>query len=72
MEIKGYSYETYFHFIQYLYTDSIETKDIKLLNELLLLSDMYSEEELKYRCVSEIKPLLNVENVCQFLQLCHK
>ena len=66
MEIKGYSYETYFHFIQYLYTDSIETKDIKLLNELLLLSDMYSDEELKFRCVSVIKPLLNVENVSNF------
>ena len=66
LEIKGYSYETFFHFIQYLYTDSIETKDIKLLNELLLLSDKFSEEELKTRCVSEIKPLLDVENVCQF------
>ena len=65
-EIKGYSYETYFHFIQYLYTDSIETKDIKLLNELLLLSDMYSEEELNTRCVSVIKPLINVENVSNF------
>ena len=65
-EIKGYTYETYYHFIQYLYTDSIETKDIKLLNELLLLSDMYSEEELKTRCVSLIKPLLNVENVSNF------
>ena len=65
-EIKGYSYETYFNFIQYLYTDSIETKDIETLNEMLLLSDMYSEEELKTRCVSGIIPLLNVENVCQF------
>ena len=25
---------------------------------------MYSEEELKTRCVSVIKPLMNVENVC--------
>ena len=66
MEIKGYSYETYFHFIQYLYTDSIETKDMKLLNELLLLSDMYSEEGLKNRCVSVIKPLIDVDNVCNF------
>ena len=66
MEIKGYSYETFFHFIQYLYTDSIETEDIKLLNDLLLLSDIYSEEELKTRCVSVIKPLINVDNVCYF------
>ena len=64
MEIKGYSYETFLHFIQYLYTDSIETKDIELLNDLLLLSDMYSEEELKIRCISLIKPLMNVDNVC--------
>ena len=64
MEIKRFSYETYYQFIQYLYTDSIETKDIKLLNELLLLSDIYTEEELKTRCVSVIKPLLSVENVC--------
>ena len=64
MEIKGYSYKTYHNFIQYLYTDSIETKDIKLLNEMLLLSDMYSEEELKTRCVSVIKLLMNVQNVC--------
>ena len=63
-EIKGYSYETYYHFIQYLYTDSIETKDIQVLMEMLLLSDMYSEEELKTRSVSVIKPLINVENVC--------
>ena len=65
-EIKGYSYETYYHFIiHYLYTDSIQSQDIQLLNELLLLSDMYSEEELKTRCVSEIKPLLDVQNVCE-------
>ena len=57
MEIKGYSYETFFQFIRYLYTDSIESKDINLLNELLLLSDMYSDNELKTRCVSLIKPL---------------
>ena len=31
---------------------------------MLLLSDMYSEEELKTRCVSAIKPLMIVENVC--------
>ena len=65
-EMKCYSYETYYHFIQYLYTDSIETKDNKTLNELLLLSDMYSEEELKIRCVSLIKRLINIENVCDF------
>ena len=65
-EIKGYSYETYYRFIQYLYTDFIESieNDIKVLNEMLLLSDMYSEEELYNRCVSAIKPLMNVENVC--------
>ena len=66
MEIKGYSYKTFFLFIQYLYTDSIETKDVNLLNDLLLLAIMYSEEELKIRCVSVIKPLMNVENVCYF------
>ena len=66
MEIKGYSYETFFHFIQYIYTDSIETKDIELLNEMLLLSDMYSDEELKTRCVSVIKLLMDVQNVSNF------
>ena len=66
MRIKGYSYKTFFHFIQYLYTDSIETEDIELLNDLLLLSDKLSEKELKTRCVSKIKLLLDVENVCQF------
>ena len=63
-EIKGYSYKTFYNFIQYLYTDSIESieNDVKVLSEILLLSDMYSEEELKTRCVSAIKPLMNVEN----------
>ena len=72
LEIKGFSCEIYYHFIQYLYNDSIETKDIKLLNDLLLLSDMYSEEELKTRCVSRIKSLLNLESLFERLFGLHK
>ena len=67
MEIKGFSYETYFYFFKYLYTNSFETKNFKLLNEILLLSDMYSEVELKARCVSLIKPLLNFESLFERL-----
>ena len=65
IEIKEYSYETYYHFIQYLYIDSIETKYIDVLLEMLLLTDEYSEEELKKLCVSILKSLLKDENVCQ-------
>ena len=64
MEIKGYSYKTYFHFIQYLYTDSIKIQDIEVLIEMLSLAEEYSEEELKTLYVSIIKPIINVENVC--------
>ena len=66
IEITEYSYETYFQFIQYLYTDSIEVQNTDLLLEMLSLAHNYSEEELKSFLVTIIKSLINVENVCLF------
>ena len=66
IEITEYSYETYFQFIQYLYTDSIDAQNTDLLLEMLSLADNYSEGELKSFCVTIIKLLINVENVCLF------
>ena len=63
IEIKGFSYEAYYQFIQCLYTDYIETKDIKVLTELLSIADLYLDEDIKDKTIEEMKAVITLENV---------
>lgn len=62
--INAYSYEAYYQFIRCLYTDCIETEDMELLIEILIISDEYLNNNTKAKAISNIKPLLKIGNVC--------
>jgi RCC1 and BTB domain-containing protein len=63
IEITEYSYDVYYSFLKYLYTDFIDIKSVKAM-ELLNLANNYREEELKLKCVDIIKNDITLENVC--------
>jgi RCC1 and BTB domain-containing protein len=63
IKITEYSYDVYYAFLKYLYTDCIDIKPEKVV-DLLVLADNYKEEELKLKCVDIIKANITLENVC--------
>ncbi len=63
IEITEYSYDVYYAFLKYLYTDFIDIKSVKAM-DLLNLANNYREEELKLKCVDIIKNDITLENVC--------
>jgi RCC1 and BTB domain-containing protein len=65
IEIKEYSYDVYYAFLKYLYTDCIDIEDEKAM-DLLILTEDYKEEDLKQKCLEVIKNSITIENVCSF------
>jgi RCC1 and BTB domain-containing protein len=63
IEIKEYSYDVYYAFLKYIYTDCVELTPEKAI-DLLVLANDYKEEELKLKCVEIIENNITIENVC--------
>jgi RCC1 and BTB domain-containing protein len=63
IEIKEYSYDVYYAFLKYLYTDSVVIETEKVM-DLLVLANNYKEEELKQKCLDIITKSITIENVC--------
>ena len=63
IEISGHSYEGYYEFLRYIYTDFIESEDIKILIDFLSITDEYLEEEMKEKCIQKMLTLINSQNV---------
>ena len=57
-EITGYSYESFYQYMRWLYTDCIVTHDIDLLSEILAISNQY----LDYRCSQHLRNVKNNRN----------
>ena len=64
IEIKDYSYEAYYQYIQWLYTDSIVTEDIAELLQLLSISDQYLNQNFKDKCIEHLKSIIDLHNIC--------
>ncbi len=65
IRITEYSYDIYYAFLKYIYTDSIDIGSEKAM-DLLVLANDYKEEKLKEKCVDIIKSDITIENVCSF------
>ncbi len=63
IEIKEYSYDVYYAFLKYLYTDCIDIKAEKAM-DLLVLANNYKEEDLKLKSAQLVKESISIENVC--------
>ena len=67
IEINGYSYETYYQFLRWLYMDFIDATDIEVLLEMLYLSEEYLINEFKMECVDQIKKIEITRENCGLL-----
>ena len=62
-QIKDYSYNVFYAFVKYLYTDSLEI-EVEQSIDLWHLANSYSEEELKEQCLQIARNGITIENVC--------
>jgi RCC1 and BTB domain-containing protein len=62
-KIDLYSYNVYYAFLKYLYSDFVDINPEEAI-DLLDLANSYCEEELKQKCFSIIINELKVENFC--------
>ena len=58
--INGYSYEAYYQYIRWLYTDCFDAQDVDLLLEMLSLGEEYLDHNFKYKCVQNLNAITNV------------
>jgi RCC1 and BTB domain-containing protein len=65
IEITEYSYDVFYAFLRYLYTDCIEIEAEKAM-DLFVLANDYKEEKLKLKCIDIIKTNITIENICSF------
>jgi RCC1 and BTB domain-containing protein len=63
IEIKEYSYDVYYAFLKYIYTDCIDIENEKAI-DLLILANDYKQKDLKKKCFNIIKINITIENVC--------
>jgi len=68
------SYDTFLMLIEYLYTESVKSFkklpiDTKLLLDLFKLADQYLMNNLKAQCEVLLGNTVDVENVCQMLEV---
>lgn len=68
IEINAYSYDIYFAYLRYIYTDCIEVS-VEEAVELLDLANCYLEDDLKSKCINIIRNNLSVDNCCQLYKL---
>jgi hypothetical protein len=68
IEIENFSYDVYYAFLKYIYTDSIDIVIEKAM-DLFILANEYKEEILKQKCFDVIKNGLNIENVLDFYRI---
>lgn len=68
IEINEYSYNIFYAYLRYIYTDCIEVSVDETV-ELLDLANCYLEDELKQKCVNILRLNLSEENCCRFFQL---
>jgi hypothetical protein len=67
IEIKDWTYSSYFHMIEYLYTGCIEDFNPTIGLEILGLADAYGLENLKFLCENTLIHNVDNENVVALL-----
>lgn len=67
IEITGYSYDVYYAYLKYLYSNSIDQVSEEVAFELLKLAEAYLEEDLKTLCANIIKGTITIENAATLL-----
>jgi serine/threonine protein kinase len=65
IKISQYSYDVYYAFLKYLYTDCIDIKNFDALDLLLLAKDL-KESQLIKECLNIVMKLITTENICFF------
>ena len=74
IQLRTYSYEVFYAYFRYLYTDILEFPETtssseQTLIELLDLANCYLDLELKQKCINMMRHNLCVANCCDYYQL---
>ncbi|OTF81138.1 RCC1 and BTB domain-containing protein, partial [Euroglyphus maynei] len=75
IQLRTYSYEVFYAYLRYLYTDILEfpetttTTSEQTLIELLDLANCYLDLELKQKCINMMRHNLCVANCCEYYQI---
>ena len=68
IEIKDWSYNSYLHMIEYLYTAQIDNFNHTIALEVLGIADAYSIDNLKSLCENTLIHNVSNENVATFIK----
>lgn len=71
IRLRTYSYEVFYAYFQYLYSDILELdgNSDQACMEMLELADCYLDSDLKQKCINIMKHNLSTNNCCQYYQL---
>ncbi|KAH9501224.1 RCC1 and BTB domain-containing protein 1 [Dermatophagoides farinae] len=73
IELHTYSYEVFYAYLRYLYTDILEFAESsstqQTLIELLDLANCYLDTDLKQKCINMMRHNLCITNCCDYYQL---
>jgi hypothetical protein len=67
--ITQYTYNAYFEFVRFIYSDQCEINDICIAGELVGIAEYYRMEKLKALCEWNLSRSISIENACTILEL---
>ena len=72
VEIPDWTYSSYLHMIEFLYTGNILNFTVDIAGEVIGLADAYTLEGLKKMCENTLLHSIDIENACELLILSHR
>lgn len=71
IQIERITANTFFKFLQYLYTDDISWLRVYNVGPVMAIAHMYGVNHLENVCYDYMSGTLNIENACTFLEHCY-
>jgi len=69
IQVTDYTYNAFFEFVRFLYTDHCEINDISIAGELIAIAEFYRIEKLKALAEWTLSHSISVETACAILEL---
>eukprot|EP01127_Copromyxa_protea_P019627 TRINITY_DN641_c0_g1_i3.p1 TRINITY_DN641_c0_g1~~TRINITY_DN641_c0_g1_i3.p1 ORF type:complete len:354 (+),score=35.29 TRINITY_DN641_c0_g1_i3:400-1461(+) len=70
--ISDYSFDAFFEFMRFLYTDQCRVAKPQLAGELMCIAEFYRVERLKNLSESVLSNCLDIDNACVVLEIAHR
>jgi len=70
--ITEYTFDGFFEFLKFLYTDQCPVQEPQLAAELICISEFYRTERLKFLTEVALSRIIDFENACVILEIAHR